>query len=385
MYETVSIAPCPDYDRETVRRALAEVLAPIGGLDWVRPGMKVVIKANLVIFFKPESAATTHPMVICELTALLRARGAEVIIGDSPGGLYNATFLERVYRATGMYQAVEAGAQLNRDYCQKSAAFPEALALKHFSYTGYLDKADAIINVCKLKSHGFMALSAAAKNMFGVIPGTMKPEYHYRFSRPMEFARMIVDLNHYFPPHLCICDAVVGMEGNGPTQGAPRHIGQLLASVSPHAMDLACAHVIGLTPAAVPTLVAAQEQGLIPSSFAELPTVGDFVGAVVPDFEKVIAQSDLNFLSSSNSFFGRIVQWVARVALGAVPEVKKKKCVGCAICKEVCPAHAILMQEKLPRINRKTCIRCFCCQEFCPKGAMKVKRPLLARVLNKQK
>ena len=43
--------------------ALLEVLAPLGGLDWVTPGMKIVIKANLVSMMKPERAATTHPSV----------------------------------------------------------------------------------------------------------------------------------------------------------------------------------------------------------------------------------------------------------------------------------------------------------------------------------
>ena len=36
-------------------------------------------------------------------------------------------------------------------------------------------------------------------------------------------------------------------------------------------------------------------------------------------------------------------------------------------------------------IDKKKCITCFCCQEFCPKGAMKVHRPLIARILNHRK
>jgi formate hydrogenlyase subunit 6/NADH:ubiquinone oxidoreductase subunit I len=41
------------------------------------------------------------------------------------------------------------------------------------------------------------------------------------------------------------------------------------------------------------------------------------------------------------------------------------------------------MIDKKPKIDRKKCIRCFCCQEFCPKGALKVKRPALAKFLVK--
>ena len=44
----VVLVPCESYDENTVKTALEAVLAPIGGLDWVVPGMTVGIKANLV-------------------------------------------------------------------------------------------------------------------------------------------------------------------------------------------------------------------------------------------------------------------------------------------------------------------------------------------------
>ena len=59
--------------------ALRAVLEPIGGLDWVKPGMRVGIKANLVTFQKPESAATTHPALLCALVNLLKEHGIKVV------------------------------------------------------------------------------------------------------------------------------------------------------------------------------------------------------------------------------------------------------------------------------------------------------------------
>ena len=76
----VAIAGCGDYSTEHCRAALEQVLAPLGGLDWVQPGMRIVLKANLVSFLKPEAAGTTHPGILAALTELLRARGAVVII-----------------------------------------------------------------------------------------------------------------------------------------------------------------------------------------------------------------------------------------------------------------------------------------------------------------
>lgn len=177
----VSVSKCYQYTLDEARDALVAALEPFGGLDWVQEGMRIGIKANLVTYFRPEAAATTHPILLCALVHLLQDRGASVIIGDSPGGLYNHAYVNRIYSATGMRDVEAAGAILNQDFSVKEANFPEAKAASTFIYTSWLDNVDAIINFCKLKTHGMIGMSAAAKNMFGAIPGTTKPEYHYRF------------------------------------------------------------------------------------------------------------------------------------------------------------------------------------------------------------
>jgi len=229
MAEIVTLTRCNDYEEETVARALGEALAPLGGLDWVKPGMTVALKLNLVGPFSPKSAAITHPSLAVALTRMLREKGAKVVIGDSPGGPWLPSYLNAVYRTAGLFHAQEAGAVLNRNFTQKEADYPEAVSAKRFAYTAYLSEADAILNLCKLKSHGMMSLSAGVKNMFGAVPGTVKPEYHFRYPESARFANMLIDLNEYFHPVYCICDAVEAMEGNGPTAGTPRHIGALIA------------------------------------------------------------------------------------------------------------------------------------------------------------
>ena len=380
----VVMTPCESYDDATVKSALEAVLSPIGGLDWVREGMVVGIKANLVSAMKPEECATTHPALLCALTQMLRERGARVIIGDSPGGVYTAAFVNHVYSAAGLAACEAAGAELNRDLGVADTHFPEAHVLKSFTYTAWLDTCDAVIDFCKLKSHGMMGMSAAAKNLFGVIPGTMKPEYHFRFPDMRDFARMLVDINDYFADKvmLTLVDAVEGMEGNGPTKGTPRHIGVLLASASPHTADVICARLIGLSEDAVPTLQAARERGLLPDAVTLISTVPD-KGAedfAASDFEHVAVRRGHLFTSK-----GKLVSKVLEKLLDSRPKMRESECVGCAKCANICPAGAITMQDKKAVIDRDKCIRCFCCQEFCPTGAMKVKRTLIARVLVKSK
>lgn len=374
----VSLVLCKNYETERVEKALSELLEAINGLDWVEKGMTVAIKANLVTFARPEEAVTTHPALICALIKMLCDRGARVIVGDSPGGLYNAVFLNKVYNACGLHAVEEVGGELNHDFGQRDATFADAKVLHSFTYTSYLDKADAIINFCKLKTHGMMGMSAAAKNMFGVIPGTMKPEYHFRFPNHEDFARMIVDIDEYFAPKvkLCIADAIVGMEGNGPTAGTPREIGCLIASNNPHKLDMVCARIIGLSESEIPTLMAARERGLIPDDINIMKIYGDVDSMIVPDYKNVAVKRSLLF-DNKSKLFGK----VARSALEAKPTVKNRDCKGCRKCQQICPAMAIKMVDNKPVIDRKKCIKCFCCQEFCPFGAMVVHRPLLAKIL----
>lgn len=375
----VAVVRCKTYDVEAVKPALEEAVNAVNGLDFVMPGMKIIIKPNLVSFKKPDAAATTHPALLEALVEMLLARGADVTIGDSPGGPHSLPLLNRVYAATGMDRLEKLGAKLNRNMNEKTVDFPEGKVLKNFTYTEYLDEADAIIDFCKLKSHGMLGMSAAVKNLFGTIPGLKKPEVHYKFQNDAEFADMLVDLNEYFKPRLAICDAVVGMEGNGPTAGTPRQIGAIIASKSTYYADVVGAELIGMNIDGLPTLQAAYERGFAPASSKNLRVYGDIRALTVDDF-KAPPVRGLSFMRKGN-----VLHFISKAALEHKPTLKKHLCVGCGECARMCPAKAIEMKNKKPHINREKCIRCFCCQEFCPRAAMVAHRPLAAKVLNKLK
>lgn len=375
----VAVVRCKTYNVEAVKPALEEALNAVNGLDFVMPGMKIIIKPNLVSFKKPDAAATTHPALLEALVEMLLSRGADVTIGDSPGGPHSLPLLNRVYAATGMDRVEKLGAKLNRNMNEKTVDFPEGKVLKNFTYTEYLDEADAIIDFCKLKSHGMLGMSAAVKNLFGTIPGLKKPEVHYKFQNDAEFADMLVDLNEYFKPRLAICDAVVGMEGNGPTAGTPRQIGAIIASKSTYYADVVGAELIGMNIDGLPTLQAAYERGFAPASSKNLRVYGDIRALTVDDF-KAPPVRGLSFMRKGN-----VLHFISKAALEHKPTLKKRLCVGCGECARMCPAKAIKMKNKKPHINREKCIRCFCCQEFCPRAAMVAHRPLAAKALNKLK
>ncbi len=368
----VRLHSCESYDPETCRTALQAV---VGDLTWVKPGMKIAIKANLVDAADPRKAATTHPVLLAELTKLLMERGASVVVGDSPGGLYTVPVLERVYRICGLQAVEAAGGQLNRDMSVKEGRFPEAAELRSFSYTGWLDSCDAVINFCKLKTHGMMVMTGAVKNFFGTIPGTMKPEYHFRFPDPMRFASMLVDLQLYWKPVLHLVDAVEAMEGNGPTAGTPRHMGLVLACEDSFALDQVCAGLMGIEPETVPTQKAAMDRGLVPS-YTVASNWEDFRQEMkLPPGKSMLFRNVLP--GKAGELLGKTIE----ALISPRPELTGDACIGCEKCKAICPAKAISMIDRKPKINRRQCIRCFCCQEFCPKGALASQRPWIAKVL----
>ena len=375
----VSIARCESYDPQAVKQALIDALEPIGGLDWVMPGMKIAIKVNLLMPAKPEKAATVHPQVAFALCELLAEKGARVVVGDSPGGPYNGAYLSAVYGGTGMRQVLEAGAVLNDDYSIANIDYPEAVAAKEFQLTNYLIKADAVIDLCKIKTHALMSYTGACKNLFGAIPGMRKSEFHYRFNTHEMFANMLVDVCEYCKPRLSIADGIVAMEGNGPSGGTPRLMGAILASMNPHALDLAGAHLMNLTSDDVPTLRAAHRRGLVPGSVSGLTVFGDLASFVIPDF-LLTPKHDVKLWGSKNETLAKLFS----VMFASRPRVAREHCTGCGECKKVCPASAITFVEKRAKIDDKKCIRCFCCQEFCPQGVITVHRPLVARMLNKK-
>jgi len=258
----------------------------------------------------------------------------------------------------------------------EDTVFPEGAVLKSFVRTAWLDGCDGIINFCKLKTHGMMAMTCAVKNFFGTIPGTMKPGYHYRFPEAEDFASMLVDLQLYWKPRLHIVDAVEAMEGNGPSAGTPRHLGLLLASENPFALDQVCAQLIGLQPEQVLTQKAALERGLVPEYTLNRPWEPFAKPFLLPPTRSTLFHKLLPGMA------GAALRKKLQKALSPRP-VLADECIGCGKCGQICPAKAITMVKNQPKFNRKACIGCFCCQEFCPQGALESRRPPLARLLTK--
>jgi len=53
-----------------------------------------------------------------------------------------------------------------------------------------------------------------------------------------------------------------------------------------------------------------------------------------------------------------------------MPIIKKKKCIGCGICTDICPVNAISIRNGKALIDKTMCIHCGRCLDICPTNAI---------------
>ncbi|MGD9344688.1 MAG: DUF362 domain-containing protein [Candidatus Aminicenantes bacterium] len=379
--EKVYIVHCEDYD--LAEKKMVELIEKMGGIDkFVSPNESVVLKTNLLAAAKPEKAVTTHPAIVSSVARMAKDINALPIIADSPGSGYPYTgkMLERTYRTTALDQvAEEVGVDLNFDTSFQIVSYPDGKYFKRFEIITPVHKADTVINLCKLKTHGFMHMTGAVKNIFGVIPGLTKPGYHAKLQTKSHFANMLIDLCDYISPRLSIMDAVIGMEGNGPHSGETRAVGLIIASTSPLAIDVVAGEIMGLPKDKNPVLVEAEKRGLSPVTLEELELIGaDPQDLRISDFKLPSTVPGLH-----DRIFGRLYP-IFRNAFSVSPRIIESKCVSCGTCRDACPMHVITVVDKTPaRIDTKNCIRCYCCHEMCPHDAIELHSSRFYRLLNR--
>lgn len=383
MIGLISILKCENYDYENMLTVVQKTFNNLGGIEkYIKKGEKVLLKVNLVMKKSPEEAATTHPALVYALAKTLVDYGADVTIGDSPGGPFSETLLKGMYKHTGMEDAAEkSGAKLNFDTSSAVVENPDGIALKKLTVATMVLNADKVISVCKLKSHSMTRYTGAAKNMFGTIPGTTKAEYHFNCQDVESFSVCLADICLFSSPVLSFMDAVEAMEGNGPTAGTPRHVSAVLAGENPFELDLCGAKIINTPPMEIPLLKHAIERRLCPDSAESLDISGDNINDfIVKDF-KVPQNKSMYFLGQNPPEF--LLKFVKK-HINPRPVFDHSICVGCGDCADNCPAKVIAMENRKPHlVSTEKCIRCFCCQELCPRKAVSVYKPFILRMLSK--
>ena len=367
----VSVVSCDSYDIDAVRAAVGAAMSPLGGIArYVRPGMKVLIKPNLLSASDLSKAITTHPAIVRAVVEMVQEAGAMALVGDSPGGSLENEPL--VWRASGMLDVMEqTGARL--------VPF-EGVEWKRVGGVDYyiarpVFEVDLIINLPKLKTHMFTLYTGAVKNLFGVIPGTRKRQVHYRAPTPQEFSVALVDVLELVNPGLNIMDGIWGQEGLGPgASGVPRKYGCVAASVDPVALDSVLVQSMGGGQRNVLHLREAATRGLGEDDPALVQLVGD---------QRALDFGSVDF--PGPRWYVRIIpNWIGGPIGRATklrPYLQPSACIACKSCEEVCPVQAINVDEYAV-FDLEKCVGCLCCAEICPQGCIDAKPDIVARVIS---
>ncbi len=360
----VSASPCESYTLKDITESLHAIFSQCGGVQrYIRPGERILIKPNLLKAAAPEKAVCTHPRVIEALADMIQSAGAYPAIGDSPGW----GGLKSVCARSGYMDLAKKRNIPFVEFGEKKRIKAHGLVMNSVEVASAVLEYDGMINVAKCKTHGQMGMTLAVKNTFGVIVGKEKPLWHLKVKTDVvRFAGILLDIHFAVQPRFNLVDGILGMEGNGPGSGTPRHLGFLAGSDSAPALDLKICEALQIPLEDVHTISESIQKGLVHP--ADVMLSGNFGNPLQNGPAYKMAE---NFLLG---FTGMgVVRELAKRFLTSRPRVRVGSCTGCGACAQICPAEAITI-EHTAVIHNPDCIRCFCCQEICPEGAIYAKR-----------
>ena len=343
--------------------ALEVMVAQAGGWpEAAVPGARVLLKVNMLAAKAPERGITTHPEVAAAVGLLMKARGCRVFLGDSPGGAVKG--VERYWRNCGYLDlSLETGITLVNFESAGSRKVTVRGREYHIS-KGILDGFDVRINLCKFKTHAYCRITNALKNSFGIVPGLGKAMLHMRSPRPKDLAVNIVDLYEAARFDLHVSDAILAMDGLGPsTDGRSRLDGVLAVSRDGVCLDAAMCAMAGLPPMELDSTREARKRGL-----GKDP--GDIAVNGYHRFPNFNIPGE-SWLNRVPPFLGTIARSILRVAPRS-----NSNCTGCGFCAKSCPVDAIEMKGNRAYMKRGKCIMCLCCHELCPENAVEIRMPV---------
>lgn len=375
-----------------VRRVLDDVLPTY---SHVFPGDRaapILVKPNLNANMNALTGNTSDLRLLTGLLAWLRDAGySNVVVGEGTNsGFYRNQIgviaRLRVDRAAARYgyQALD----LNE---APGAPIPFAGGVTALVATPVLDAA-LVINLPKLKTHFEAGMSVCLKNLMGCLVGQENKKKTHQ-----SLAANIVSLNLAVRPALHIVDALVAMEGLGPTRGTPLRLDTLVFGENPYLIDLACARLAGFPDSKVRPLAEARGRGLVTpemdafldglalSPLAGRPFAPPVAGRLATFIHSPKRQK--YFLAVRNTAFFRWLagtDWFGALLFktGLRQDVfcreemhldgltlDRQACDDCGLCRDFCPAGldpAAVAQAG----GRPECLQCLYCYLVCPSRAL---------------
>ena len=211
----------------------------------------VVIKPNLCYYWNASTGETTDGRVVCSVIKYVRekiGKDVNITVAEADASAMRTKFAFSILGYD--------------ELCQKNN-----VALKNLSEGNVVEKtvkvgktdvtlpfnevllnADLIINVPKLKTHNFIGVTCAMKNIFGSISKPRKYTYHNNI------VNVIVAANKIVKSDIVVVDGLI-CRGS-----CPKKLGVIMASDNPLTNDFVAAKIMSFNPKKVPYLTLAAKE-----------------------------------------------------------------------------------------------------------------------------
>ncbi len=230
-------------------------------------GRKVLLKPNLISGRAPALACTDGNFIRAVAEWFVDC-GARVVLGDSPA----FGSVDSVLRRHAIDDKIA-----HLDITVLPFKTVRMTSLSHGVTIGIAEESldcDLFVNLPKVKAHNQMYLTAAVKNLFGIVCGMRKAVAHMKNgSSHTRFGDLMLDLVELLPENIAIADGIIAMHREGPVNGDPLNLGCVAMSADPVALDTALLDVLELEAHLCPVWRAARRRKLN-GSYGENITYG---------------------------------------------------------------------------------------------------------------
>lgn len=356
----VFLKSCNDYDVSEIKRIIKEGIREIGiNLN----NKKVLIKPNLLSDMEPKRHVTSQKEFFIALFDILSGYNCTIFVGDSPALVKGYDVLKKL--------------KILDEIKRYNAKVVEFKGMgKKYIWNGVKDF-DLIINLCKLKTHSLMTYTGAVKNLYGFIPGKTKALLHPIHPNPTSFGKLLYGIYEEIRPRINIIDAIVSMEGNGPSNGTLRKTGFIGVSDDALALDLVVLDLINFKKTALQKIAKEKNTVLLDKkgnlNYKNIMVTGDKIEKI-KSFKKPVKGTSIISI-----FLPQKIRMLISKVISRKP-VPTSKCVACGKCVEMCPVKAIEIKDfkikgktkRIAKVDYSKCIKCYCCHEVCPHDAIKI-------------
>jgi uncharacterized protein (DUF362 family) len=250
-------------------------------------GKRVVLKPNLVEYHR-NKVINTNPAMVAAVIELCRREGAaEVIVAEGPGHWRNVEYLVRESGLGDVLRHYQVPfMDLNHDEPVQCVNPSGLTRLEHLYLARTIVQAEVLISLPKLKTHHWAGATLSLKNLFGTLPGICygwpKNELHWR-----GIDNSIVDIALTRMPDLAIVDGIIGMEGDGPLNGTPKHLGVIVMGTDLLAVDATCCRLMQLDPERMGYMILGQRKKLGLLRAEAIQQIGESIASLAQPFEQL--------------------------------------------------------------------------------------------------